>query len=332
MALLQSLRKNQGALGDLLLGGGLGLLSQGPSLRPTSPWQGLGTGLMMGRQMTADRRSQAIEEEKLEMMRQKAAAAAAKAGAPSYKHFPGIGVFNINAPGGIEQVLDPAAPKDPLAQFTAYQNLDPAAQEAFQEYKKAGAMNINLESQKPLLDDAPQWRNAGGASPPPMMTGIDAYAAGFSPMGKSEQAAETKRATETSTLELLDAELERAEAIRAAAKEAFDADPNPITRRDLDQAANAVSTAKAGRANWRGEPSGEVARRFQEPSAVGGAIESGVGGIVDRLRSLVSDSQQAPQQQAAPVQQGAIETDESGQQYQFIGGDPADPSRWVPMP
>lgn len=94
-------------MGDMLLGAGMGLLSQGPSLTPQSSWAGMGAGLMMGRQMTEARRQREMDEARMALERQKFEAAQAAAGAPKYMNVPGVGLVQTNAQGGPEVAIAP---------------------------------------------------------------------------------------------------------------------------------------------------------------------------------------------------------------------------------
>lgn len=99
--------RRPGLLGNManpLLYGGLGLLSQGPSLTPQGPMGGLMQGLALGNQANQQQAGNAMRQQQMEMQRRqfeaKQAAAKAAASAPVWKNVPGVGLVNTNAAGG----------------------------------------------------------------------------------------------------------------------------------------------------------------------------------------------------------------------------------------
>lgn len=87
------------------------------------------------------------------------------------------------------------------------------------------------------------------------------------------RARETRMATVQATFEILDKEVERTTRENEIAQEEFQRNPTSSQARlRANNASRALQTAVAARANWQGEPSNEVARRFDIPGPVRQAI------------------------------------------------------------
>lgn len=290
--LMPGIQRRFGAgLGDMLMGAGAGLMGQGPSLTPQSPWQGLGAGLMMGQQMAAQRRKRAQEDERMEMERakweteQRQAAAAARA--PRFQNVPGVGLVQLNAEGG-PSVSIAAQEKDPLAKLRAYAESSPEEQAALAAASKAmGAppVALNLNTLKPVGADAPKYVMPDGSTPPIDATPADIAAAGGRAISPEEDVSRREGAKNATIIAALDSEVANANTAYETARTAFEAEQNPKTKRELDEAANYLSRARAGRANWRGEPSGDVARDFRQPGAFRAMAERNLNSVLEWMRS-----------------------------------------------
>lgn len=143
--------------------------------------------------------------------------------------------------------------------------------------KPAPAAQVTItEADKPLGADAQKYRNAENQMPPSTYTPRQAEAEGFALQTPERLDAMKEAAKNREMIQFLDEEVEQARAKYEAALSALETAPSNEARRDAQNAASDLQTALAGRGNWRGEPSGEVATRYTVPGPIQALIEKGI--------------------------------------------------------
>lgn len=221
--------RRSGGAGNLLLGAGLGLLGQGPSYMPISPFQGLASGLQLGMGLNQDARRGDLAEERIAMERQRYAAAQAErereaqargnaqdawrdvvnnvppevtaqwAGAERLGNLPPELGMKFLAPG-----MKPAA--DPMAKFNAYAEMGPEDQAKYRAYVEATrtpAMSLSLDGGGGMKSRAATPADYIAMSMAPDSTGYMVSGTGeFKPIPGTE--ARTKEAARAELLELID--------------------------------------------------------------------------------------------------------------------------------
>lgn len=145
----------------------------------------------------------------------------------------------------------------------------------------SGGVEINMgDAQKPVGTDAAKYIYEDGSTPLPNETITDIVAKGGRLVTPGEDAERKRKGSIEADKAELDAKMAEAQRSYDAAVEAFKANPtNPKAIRDLDNAAAALKTAMGGKENWRGEPSGDVVRRFTVPGPLGVTVEKGIEAI-----------------------------------------------------
>ena len=313
--------KKPGLLGNLnypLLMGGLGLLSQGPSLRPQSGMQGLLPGLLAGSQM----QQMQLEREQAER----------EASAPEYKHVPGVGLVQMNATGGPSMVEGMATPQlkqvwDPETQTAIYA---PASEALGQMAPPPSALvNIEGDKEKPLGESAPKWRMPDGTQPPAGLTASQAIALGATPLGPGEIAAQTEKGRFEQVQKQGVGMMEDAIGAYEQAYRTWNENKTPENKRAMSEAAKAAMLARQYAWNQGRELGGPTQRALEPPGPLRRKYEEMFEQAVDWF---TDEPAPAPAMTGTgSIQQGQIETDDEGNRWEFMGGDPADQSRWRRM-
>ena len=304
---MDTLRGNQAGIGDLLLGAGVGLLSQGPSFTPQSPLQGLGSGLMMGSQLAGQRRQGEMDAAKMAFEKAKfeaaQKAAAAKAAAPAFMNVPGVGLVETNAAGG-PSVAVPSVPKDPMARLTAFAEGTPEQQAAWTDASKALAappVSLNLDTRKAVGTDAPKYIMPDGSTPSIDQTPAEIAAAGGRAITPAEAVGRRKLAEARAQIQIGEKAVGEAVIAYDAAYDLAKKNPTPENQRDVKLKATEVGLARQQLTNFGRELGAAMLSKITPPGYLERKLEEWGGDFMGKLRGMGTTTPVPTPTPAAPA-------------------------------
>lgn len=299
----------QGLLENPLFGAGLGLLSANtPSLTPPNYAQGIMGGLAMSQQAKMGRENQEMQamryrtemqrlaQQQEEWQAKQTEAARLSTAQDELKRIVSDPSATpeqktaamIEAGYGspvVENMLKPPAEawSEPYVDNSTGKPILVQRSSTTGQLRSVGTGGVDIhmgDAQKPVGTDATKYIFPDGSAPLPTETIESIVAKGGRLVTPGEEAQQKREGGIEADKAELDAKMAGAQQDYDAALEAFNQNPtNPKAIRDLSNAAAALRTAMGGKENWRGEPSGDVVKRFNVPGPLGVTVEKGIEAI-----------------------------------------------------